>query len=166
MSPKDLVLVARLRKVGCIYPVRTLMAARATGLNLALAAAMLMQESGGGYMEFGHDPTIFTGAGMVTKEKYAEYAKLRDETGKCQGVGATQLTSAGLQKRADAMGGCWRPLVNMKVGFQYMADSIRRAGLRLGVKSYNGSGPAADAYAARVIARANEYAAILGTPRP
>ena len=50
-------------------PVRQLMAARKTGLNLALSSAILMQETGGGINEFGHDPTVAVGWGTVDKLK-------------------------------------------------------------------------------------------------
>lgn len=150
-------------------PVRTLAAARKAKLSVPLACAVLMQETGGGINEFGHDPTVAVGWGIVTPEKYALYKELRDRHGHgsaCQGVGPVQLTGVGFQDRADAAGGCWRPAVNMYVGFYDLAQNIRRAGLRAGVKQYNGSGPAADHYADVVLARANGYADRLRLPQP
>lgn len=150
-------------------PVRTLLAARAAGLNLALACSILMQETGGGLNEFGHDPTVAAGWGTVTKVKYLAYKALRDAQGhgtRCQGVGPAQLTAVGFQDEADRLGGCWRPLVNLKVGFGSLAGTIRRDGLRQAVVAYNGSGPAAEQYADRVLARAASYARLLRTPAP
>jgi hypothetical protein len=91
-----------------------------------------MQESGGGKNEWGHDPTIFIGGGdfgqPVTEESYTAYKALRDSTGQSQGVGPCQLTWKGYQDQADALGGCWRPLPNMVVGFGiiagYRADGL------------------------------------------
>jgi hypothetical protein len=166
IPPPSPLLVLRMRGLGMRIPVRTYMAARHTGLSLALGCAVLMQESGGGINEFGHDPTIYAGAGTVTKTKYLAYRAERDRTGKCQGVGPMQLTSKGYQDQADQLGGCWRPLRNLWVGFSVLATNIRRDGLHDGVRAYNGSGPAAEQYAYRVIARAEGYAARLRLPPP
>lgn len=164
LSPKDALLVPKLKKLGNRMPVRTILAARWAGLPVPLAAAILMQETGGGINEYGHDPTIFVGAGAVTKQNYAVYKKLRNATGKFQGVGPCQLTYGGFQDQADKIGGCWSPLANMKIGFASLANSIKRAGLRNAVVSYNGSGPAAEAYADKVLGRANTYAVALKLP--
>ena len=166
VSPPSPLLILRMRGLGMRMPVRTYLAARATGLSLPLGCAVLMQETGGGINEFGHDPTIFVGAGTVTKAKYLAYRAERDRTGKCQGVGPMQLTSKGYQDAADTDGGCWRPLVNIRQGFAVLAANIRRDGLHDGVRAYNGSGPAAEQYAYRVIARAEGYAQRLRLPAP
>jgi hypothetical protein len=128
-----------------------------------------MQETGGGINEFGHDPTVAVGWGTVTEAKYRQYAKLRDNPtpgSHCQGVGPCQLTSFTYQSFADGRGGCWKPLVNMKVGFEALAASIRRDGLRAAVVAYNGSGVLAEHYADAVLARADGYAVRLGLPKP
>lgn len=146
-------------------PVRTLKAARKTGLSLPVACSVLMQESGGGRNEFGHDPTVAQGWGTVTQTKYAAYTALRDNPtagARCQGVGPVQLTAYVFQAKADKMGGCWRPYINMLVGFEALAENIRRDGLLMALTAYNGSGPAADAYGQRAVARANDYAGRLG----
>ena len=147
-------------------PVRTLKAARRAKLSLPLACSILMQESGGGLNEFGHDPTIYIGAGVVTKQKYLAYRAERDKTGQAQGVGPCQLTLPAFQNRADQLGGCWDPLCNMVEGFTSLAGNIRRDGLRPAVVGYNGSGPAAEHYADVVLARAQGYAARLHLPAP
>ena len=169
MSVRDAALIVRMRRIGMRIPVRTLIAARSTGLNLALGCSVLMQESGGGLNEFGHDPTVAVGWGIVTEAKYRAYCRLRDHPAagrNCQGVGPCQLTAYPFQQRADRAGGCWKPLVNMRVGFGALAENIRRDGLREAVRAYNGSGPAAERYADVVLARAEGYAARLGTPAP
>lgn len=148
-------LVLKLRKGGIVYPIRTIMAAKSAGLPLALACALLEQESSGGHNVFGHDPTIFIGAGEVTEAKYKAYKAKRGPQGQggMQGVGPCQLTWYSIQDYADKLGGCWKPLVNMKVGFKILADNIRQSGLRAGVRAYNGSGAAAERYADQVLAR-------------
>jgi hypothetical protein len=161
-------LVARLKHAGILIPVRMVMAAQDAGLNVALAAAILIQESGGGQNIFGHDPTIYAGAGEVTETKYHDYLARRGPTGAggMQGVGPCQLTFWSIQDAADRLGGCWKPLCNMREGFQLLAENIRRGGLEAGVAAYNGEGPAADGYAATVLARARDLAPQLHTPAP
>lgn len=158
-----------MRRLGMKMPIRTLIAARSCSLSVPLACSILMQETGGGVNEFGHDPTIFVGAGAVTKAKYLKYRIERDRLGygtRCQGVNVTQLTYVGFQARADGMGGCWKPLVAMRVGFADLAHNVRVDGLREGVRAYNGGGAAADKYAAEVIMRAQRYAVDLRLPKP
>jgi hypothetical protein len=140
----------RLKRHGVVIPLVCIGEARRVGLELAVAAAMLMQETGGGRNLFGHDPTVAAGWGTVTRPKYAAYKRLRDARGhgtRCQGVGPTQLTSVGYQDRADAAGGCWRPGPNCRVGFGALASLIRSHGVWGGCHRYNGSGPWAVRYA-------------------
>ncbi len=143
-------------------PSTVAIAATKAGLGFAAACALLVQESGGGKNEWGHDPTIFIGGGTfgqpVTEESYAAYKAERDKTGKMQGVGPTQLTWKGYQDQADALGGCWQPLVNMVVGFGIIAG-YRAAGLSWWDcwKRYNGS----DAYADQMVKRQAEWQAWL-----
>src|SRR5947207_1777441 len=104
MSPADLLLLRRMRGLGMRMPVRQLQAARATGLNVPLSCAVLMQETGGGINEFGHDDTVAVGWGEVTEANYRAYKVLRDQHGhgsRCQGVGPCQLTYIGFQDEAD-----------------------------------------------------------------
>lgn len=134
------------------------------GVPLNVACAVLMQESGGGANEFGHDPTIFVGAGAVTRAKYMAYRVARNRLGECQGVGPMQLTSKGLQDEADVYGGCWLPRVNIAVGMHYLGELIGKHpdDLAAGVASYNGSGTAAQRYALHVLAIAAHFAGVIG----
>ncbi len=138
--------------------------ARRAGLPLNLACALLDQESGGGRNVFGSDPTIFIGAGQVTRLKYLAYKARRRASGNrlMQGVGPCQLTWFSTQDEADTAGGCWIPRFNMRVGFRHLAWNIRRYGLYAGVRAYNGSGPAAEHYARTVLDRAHTWATRLG----
>lgn len=140
-----------MKRKGIVYPVRTMDAAARAGIPLSLACAILIQETNGGANIFGHDPTIFVGAGRVTKRKYLAYKRQRGRA-RMQGVGPVQLTWWATQDEADSLGGCWRPGINMLVGFRQLAAAIHAHGLHAGVASYNGSGPAAQRYADEVIA--------------
>lgn len=66
-------------------------ASQASGLPFPVLCAVLEKETGGGANIFGHDPTIFVGAGTVTKAKYLEYKAERDrfapKSHQMQGVG-------------------------------------------------------------------------------
>jgi hypothetical protein len=77
LRPKDAPLVPKLRKLGIKMPIRMLIAAHKAAIPPSLAASVLMQETSGGANIFGHDPTIFVGAGEVTKAKYLAYKKQR-----------------------------------------------------------------------------------------
>lgn len=142
------------RRHGIVYPWRTYYAAKRAGLGLALAAAVLDKESGGGHNVFGHDP-VKCGpvGGAVTKDRYLAYKKNRPSCG-MQGVGPVQLTYYTLQDWADAKGGCWRPYVNMLVGFSHLRMLIHKYGDADGIRRYNGLGPAAEAYSRWVRDRA------------
>ena len=165
LRPKDAPLVPKLRKLGIKMPIRMLVAAHKAAIPPSLAASVLMQETSGGANIFGHDKnTIFAGAGEVTKSKYLAYKKQRGPKGEggMQGVGPLQLTFFTLQDEADERGGCWKPYVNMLVGYEHLADNIRRAGMHLGVKAYNGTGSDAEKYANTVLPRADEFKQVLG----
>jgi hypothetical protein len=141
--------------------------AAAAGLELAAAATLLEKESGGGRNVWGHD-NVKTGGhyvkgAEVTEEAYRNYKAARDrgQVGS-QGVGPTQLTFKGFQDRADQRGGCFDWRVNCAVGFEILADHIRRLGTRDGFRAYNGSGPAAEAYAKDAMGKLAAWQSRLG----
>jgi hypothetical protein len=164
LRPKDAPLVPKLRKLGIKMPIRMLVAAHKAAIPPSLAASVLMQETSGGANIFGHDTTIFAGAGEVTKSKYLAYKKQRGPKGEggMQGVGPLQLTFFTLQDEADERGGCWKPYVNMLVGYEHLAANIRRGGMHEGVKAYNGSGEKAEKYVNAVLPRADQFKQVLG----
>lgn len=155
--------IRALRDHGIVNPIWTVDEAKAAKLPLALACALLSQESGGGHNEYGHDPTIFIGAGTVTRLNYALYKLRRRLSGNrlMQGVGPCQLTYWSYQDRADQFGGCWQPRFNMRVGFETLAANIRRDGMHAGIAAYNGSGPAAQRYADSVLHRATYWRTVI-----
>lgn len=148
LSAQDLKYFYRLRKAGFVYNTSTILEAKRAGLPLSAAAALLDKESGKGQNIFGHDPTIYAGAGKVTKSKYLAYKAARKRSGNrlMQGVGPCQLTWYATQDAADRIGGCWVPRYNKRVGFKTLADLIKQYGVEKGAAHYNGTGPAATAY--------------------
>lgn len=166
--------LALLTQHGFQFPAEILTARTAAKLGLPLACAMLETETSGGYNEWGHDPTNFIGGfdrytgkhwgETVTQAAYLAYKAQRAQHG-AQGVGPCQLTSPSLQDEADQAGGCWIPAHNLAVGFHYLHDLIETHGSVLaGCVAYNGSGPAAEAYGAHLVALAEHYKTLgLGT---
>jgi hypothetical protein len=128
------------------------------GLDLSDCLAMLENESGGRNI-FGADPggNALPSAWFdtsVTRAKYTFY-KLRRNLGMTpNGVGPCQLTSTDLQREAEKAGGCWKPLHNMGVGFNFLKQLQAIHGREGGFAAYNGSGPAAVAYGQRAMERA------------
>ena len=170
-------LIQRLSAGGIKEPETAIAEARNAGLDLAYACALLEKESGGGTNVFGHDRDrngryIFPardGAVPVTEELYRQYKRRRGARGEggMQGVGPTQLTWWEFQDEADREGGCWKPAVNMRVGFRRLASLMRQHGEADGARRYNGSGPAAEAYSADLRAKARAWKARLeGVPMP
>ena len=158
----------RLRAAGILDPGTTVAEAQRAGLPLKLACAMLEKESAGGHNVFGHDRgTIFAGAGAVTEEKYREYKRKRVASGNklMQGVGPCQLTWWSIQDAADKAGGCWRPEINMRIGFGHLAGLVKQHGEADGARRYNGSGDAAVAYSKDLLAKARKWETILAGAR-
>lgn len=79
-----------------------------------------------------------------------------------QGVGPMQLTYYTFQDDADRLGGAWRLMPNMRVGFRTVLDNIRRQGLRGGIAAYNGTDPDAQRYATSVLSLERRWAKALG----
>jgi len=154
-----------MRAHGIVYPRIALREARVTGLPLHFACALLQKESSGGANVFGHDPVRPPQAfgGSVNLLRYKKYKRLRERGFGNQGVGSCQLTSAGLQDRADQAGGCHLPGPNMRVGFSTLRALIRTLGPEHGAARYNGSGPAAVAYGRDLVQKAGIWRIVLGS---
>lgn len=148
----------RLRRHGIKFPIITYQEAKRAGLPLAVLAAVLEQETGGGKNVFGHDIDPVNGRPIwhgklgvvpVTKKSYRAYKTWRDQYGhpphgRMQGVGPMQLTWYTYQDAADKLGGCWKPRPNIRVGCEALASNIKKHGLRGGLRAYNGSWVYAD----------------------
>lgn len=133
--------------------------ARVPGLLLSDAVALLQNESGG-RNEFGADPggdALFSWwfDTAVTQAKYTVYKMRRNMGMTPNGVGPCQLTSTGLQREAEKLGGCWKPYYNMIVGFVFLHQLQQENGRQEGFRAYNGSGPMAVEYAQRAIERSS-----------
>jgi hypothetical protein len=146
------------KRHGARYSLRIVLEARRADIPVSLGFGLVEQESGFRNV-FGHDPTIFAGAGAVTKAKYLDYRAARRRSGNrlMQGVGPCQLTWWEFQDAADRLGGCWIARYNIELAFQHLGRLIHRHGLRAGIKAYNGSGEAADRYARQVLARQAQW---------
>lgn len=146
----DPILASRLRKAGFENSLRTIWEARGANLPLSYALAFLEKETGRGQNVFGNDSTTSIPDSWkgkpVTSERYKYYKRYRNRYG-MQGVGPMQLTWWETQDKADRIGGCDKPKYNLRVGFGMAASLIRTYGIFNGVMRYNGSGPAAEAYA-------------------
>ncbi len=154
----DKKLADRAKAHGANYSLRIIREARRAGIPISLGFALVEQESSFKNV-FGHDPTIFVGAGTVTKAKYQQYKAKRGPTGRggMQGVGPCQLTWYEFQDRADRLGGCWLPQHNIRVGFGLVADLIDKHGQQTGLARYNGTGAAADRYSREVRERMHKW---------
>lgn len=109
------------------------------------------------------------GAGAVTEANVREFLALRAATGRSNGCGSTQLTSASLQDECMAAGGLWVPQHNLAVGFHYLHDLIVLYGVEQGCAAYNGGAggrflPGPANYGRSCLALAEHYKQIgLGT---
>lgn len=156
-----------LRARGIVDPGAAITAATGARLELACACTLLIRESAGGLNVWGSDPVPTAGAytkGSVVNERdYRAYRRaLTAGRAGPQGVGPCQLTWTPYQDQADVQGGCWRPAVNMAVGFGVLAGLIKAHGVRGGFRRYNGSGPAAEVYADAAIATLERWREALG----
>lgn len=160
---------------GILRPAAVVALADATGLPLAAAAALLEQESAGGHNVWGSDDVPTGGAylkgGPVDEPSYRAYrAALAAGRAGQQGVGPCQLTSVTFQDRADAVGGSWEPVPNMRAGFALLAGYALQWGLPDAFRAYNG-GPGnrlpggnanADRYASGAMESYQRWATRLG----
>jgi hypothetical protein len=157
---RDLALAGKAKRHGANYSLRIVREARRAGIPVSLGFALIEQESGFRNV-FGHDPTVFVGAGKVTRKKYLQYKLARDANAPrrrlMQGVGPAQLTWFEFQDAADRMGGCWKPACNIRYAFQHLAVLIESKGETGGIAAFNGSGPAAQRYAVQVRARQHKW---------
>jgi hypothetical protein len=148
-------LAAAIHEAGGRYGELVVQEAKRAGLPVSLVCAVLEQETHFRNV-FGHDkvrnPIKSPPKGLleVTEERYKEYLEHRRRGEGAQGVGPMQLTSPGLQDRADKLGGCWKPAANIRVGCEYLAERIKARGLHAGVQAYNGA--PGDDYATSVFA--------------
>ncbi len=156
-------LKAALKAAGARYEDAIVREAKRHNVPVSLVCAVLEVETGFRNV-FGHDkvanPIKSPPRGLlaVNEARYKQYLHFRRQGLGAQGVGPMQLTSPGLQDRADALGGCWKVAPNIRVGVEYLAGNIQRLGLYRGVAAYNGS----TAYADKVLPLEKKWRAKLG----
>jgi hypothetical protein len=153
LSPRQRAVAGVLAREGIVHPALCVHVAKKAGLDYPTAAALLLMETGGGRMIYGHDAVANRApkGKPVTKANYENiYLPDRRAGWGMQGVGDTQLTWYSYQDEADRLGGCWRPGINRFVGFRLMVSLIASYGRAGGIARYNGTGLAATLYSIRL----------------
>jgi hypothetical protein len=149
-------IAAAIRAHGGRYEDEIVRSAKRFRVPVSLVCAVIDVESSFRNV-FGHDtvrnPIKSPGGGTlaVTEERYQAYLRHRRLGEGAQGVGPMQLTHPSLQDEADALGGCFRPKVNIQVGVRHLAALIADHGLKPGVQRYNGA--KGDDYSTEVLRR-------------
>jgi tellurite resistance protein len=171
--PDDARLAAAIERHGGRYAKEIIAASRRTGAPVALLCAIAYHETNFRNIygrDRGRRPNPVRSpdppkALVVTRENYRRYLKARNSGFDANGVGVMQLTSHSYQDRADKLGGCWRPDVNILVGAEVILEKIRIQGgsLRQGIRAYNGEGEAAEKYADNVLHTMRLWEQRLGT---
>jgi hypothetical protein len=161
-TARNVALAVKANRRGAKYSLRIVLECRRANIPVSLGFAFIEQESGFRNV-FGHDPVANTvKGGKVTRSRYREYLRQRKAGRGMQGVGPAQLTWYEFQDQADALGGCWVPRHNIRVGFALVASLVKQHGMAKGIEKYNGSGPAAVASSKRVQARQKKWHGWLG----
>jgi hypothetical protein len=142
--------------------------AEKAGLELALACALVEQESGGRNI-FGCDHQIEHPTEppychvRVTSERVQGLLFHIERYGESNGVGLVQLTAPELIKRAEALGGAHKPRNQLRVGFGHLVYLMDLLGYRKGIGAYNGGpGNPIMSYAWDVLEKRNEWRRRLG----
>jgi len=161
---RDNELARKAKARGANYSLRIVLEARRADIPISLAFALIEQESGFSNV-FGHDPTIFQGAGKVTKAKYLDYKRARGTPGRrMQGVGPAQLTWWEFQDRADRLGGAWVARRNIRVAFEHLGGLLKHHSTRDALAIYNAGNARSrqgQNYAASVMRRQRKWHEVL-----
>lgn len=76
-----------------------------------------------------------------------------------------QLTWAALQDRADTLGGCWRPEINVRVGLELFAGHLTKtADAPRAYSLFHTGSMAPSAYAADAMRRAEGWQKVIDAP--
>jgi hypothetical protein len=131
--------------------------AKLASLGLALACALVEQESGGKNL-FGADFGSILAHRPVDAQGVGDLLRFVSYGGPSNGVGLTQLTYPPLIKEAEALGGAYLPRYQLRAGFRVLRDYLGRYPLRQAIGAYNRgpSNPNYD-YAASVLTRRDEW---------
>lgn len=154
----DRKLIQMVADAGFLFGPVILAESRRQGVQLAMALALVEQESTFRNI-FGCDGgrTISKAPWchqQVTRERVQELIAHVQAGGVSNGVGLTQLTSIGLIRQAETLGGAHTAAAQCRVGFGLLHDLIARHGERTGIGAYNGGeGNPNLGYADAVLAR-------------
>ena len=136
-------------------------------LELALACALVEQESGGKNIfgcDLGSRSSVPFCNQAVTEARVRELIAHVQRGGTSNGVGLTQLTSLGFILDAMESGGAWKPEAQLEVGFDLLASLIAQLGEFRGIGAYNGGpGNPIASYAESVLSKREAWRKRLGT---
>lgn len=135
LSTRNLQLARRAKKAGANHSLMIIQEARAAGLDISLAFALVDHETAGCFCNiFGCDDGAPFCHLVVTESRIKELLKAAVSNG----VGLTQLTFKGFILRADAMpGGAVKVRNQCRVGFQDLAHLVHIHGEHDGLAIYN-----------------------------
>lgn len=162
-SAAKIALAARLKTKRVRKPLRVINAALDANIKVCTALAMLEMENSIPQQNiFGCD----WGAGKAFCHQEVTLAKVLSlrNSQYSNGIGWTQITYKPL---VTEFGGSWSlmhtPEEQMKVGFRYLRSLFDQYGdIRSTFRSYNGSGPDAEAYADRAVGLRSKWAGVTG----
>jgi hypothetical protein len=141
MGNNDAKLTEMIRGAGFSFGPAILAESKRAGIQLALALALVEQESGFRNI-FGCDLGARKTAPWchqdVTHDRVEALIRFVDGGGKSNGVGLTQLTSIDFIRQAEAEGGAHTVEAQCRVGFRHLHDLIERHHERVGIGEYNG----------------------------
>jgi len=142
MAPSsDQKLAEMVRAAGHDFGPTIIREAKTAKLGLAMAFALVEQESGFKNIfgcDLGTRDTVPWCHQDVTAERVKALISHVDRGGVSNGVGLTQLTSIDFIKRAEKVGGAHKTDAQCRVGFALLHDLIARHGVRVGLGAYNG----------------------------
>lgn len=151
MDRKDIKYAARAKLHGARHVVKTIEEARAAGVPLSWAFALVEQESGFRNV-FGHDRGSILQGQRVTAKRVRRLLHHVDRGGISNGVGLTQLTWPPLLREADRNGGAHKPRVQLRYGLRHLAE-VARGDLDRSAWRYNG----APEYQARIKSKQSRW---------
>lgn len=164
MISKQQKLIICLEKGGLQNASAIVQASSLERFDLAELAAIIEEESGGRNI-YGADDTGPDGAlppalydKPVTKANFKTFWARVQAGHTSNGVGLAQLTSKGFLEAANSRGGAWIPIHQCTEACAILRGLIAdHATFQAAAAAYNGAGPVADAYGARVQALAGAW---------
>ena len=120
-------LIKMIRGAGHLHGPAIVAESKSTGLSLAIALAIVEQESDFRNI-FGCDQGSILCHQQVTRDRVQQLIAHVDAGGISNGVGLTELTSIDFIRRAEAAGGAHRVRPQCRVGFQIVHGPIQRHG--------------------------------------